>query len=85
MDPNLVGTGILIVAAVVWVVCAIYAYRITPRNGRSAAVWTVLAVIFGPIALMVLYVLPKRTPISQGDAPRVDPHEALYQVPKKKR
>jgi hypothetical protein len=60
LDPTLVGTGLLIVAAVVWVVCAIYAYQNAPRFGRSAGLWTVLAVIFGPIALMILYVLPKK-------------------------
>lgn len=60
MDPTLVGTGLLVVAAVVWVVCAIYAYQHAPRFGRSRNVWAILAIIFGPIALMVLYVLPKK-------------------------
>jgi hypothetical protein len=60
LEPTLVGTGFLIVAAVVWVVCAIYAYQNAPRFGRSAGLWAVLAVIFGPLALMILYVLPKK-------------------------
>jgi hypothetical protein len=86
LDPTLVGTGLLIVAAVVWVVCAIYAYQNAPRLGRSAGLWAVLAVIFGPIALMILYVLPKKPPLARaGSSDKVDPHEALYQVPKKKR
>jgi hypothetical protein len=60
IDPTLVGTGLFILAAVVWVVCAIYAYQNAPRFGRSAGLWAVLAVIFGPLALMILYVLPKK-------------------------
>lgn len=85
MTPSLLGTGLLIIGIVVWVVCAIYAYRIAPTLGRSRTVWTILAAILGPIALMVLYVLPKKQPV--GDAShskRTDPHEALYEVPKKK-
>ena len=86
MTPSLLGTGLLVVGIVVWVVCAIYAYRNAPKLGRSRAVWTILAVILGPIALMVLYVLPKKQPV--GDAShskRTDPRDALYEVPKKKR
>jgi thiol:disulfide interchange protein len=60
MDTTLVGTGFVVLAAVVWIVCAIYAYQNAPRFGRSARLWAVLAVIFGPIALMILYVLPKK-------------------------
>jgi hypothetical protein len=82
--PTLIGTGFLILAAVVWVVCAIYAYQNAPKFGRSRALWTVLAVIFGPIALMILYVLPKKQPVGHAHSKRTDPHEALYEVPKKK-
>jgi hypothetical protein len=86
MDATLIGTGLLIVAAVVWVVCAIYAYQNAPRFGRSAALWAVLAIIFGPLALMILYVLPKRQPVGQAaSSGRTDPHAARYEVPKKKR
>jgi hypothetical protein len=85
MDPTLIGTGFLIVAAVVWVVCAIYAYQNAPRFGRSAGLWGVLAVIFGPLALMILYVLPKRERAGHaGSSGKTDPHAALYEVPKKK-
>ena len=85
MTPSLLGTGLLIVGTVVWVVCAIYAYRMAPTFGRSRAAWTIMAAILGPIALMVLYVLPKKQPV--GDAAhskRTDPYDALYEVPKKK-
>ena len=85
MTPTLLGTGLLAVAIVVWVVCAIYAYRMAPTFGRSRAVWTILAAILGPIALMVLYVLPKKQPVgSAAHSKRTDPYEALYEVPKKK-
>ena len=87
MDPTLVGTGFLVLAAVVWVVCAIYAYQNAPKFGRSAALWAFLAIIFGPLALMVLYVLPKKASVhggGSGHAKHADPHDALYEVPKKK-
>jgi hypothetical protein len=85
MDPTLIGTGLFILAAVVWVVCAIYAYQNAPRFGRSAGLWAVLAVIFGPLALMILYVLPKRQPVGHsGSSAKSDAQAALYEVPKKK-
>jgi hypothetical protein len=61
MDPQttLVGTGFLVLAAVVWVVCAVYAYQNAPKFGRSAGLWTFLCILFGPIALMIMYMLPK--------------------------
>ena len=86
MDVSLVGTGFVVLAAVVWIVCAIYAYQNAPKFGRSAGLWAFLAIIFGPLALMVLYVLPKNAPAHAGasHAKHVDPHDALYEVPKKK-
>ena len=85
MDPTLIGTGLFILGAVVWVVCAIYAYQNAPRFGRSAGLWAVLALIFGPLALMILYVLPKRERAGHaGSSGKTDPHAALYEVPKKK-
>ena len=81
----LLGSGLFILAIVVWVVCAIYAYQNAPKFGRSAAVWTILAAIFGPIALMALYVLPKKQPVHEAHSKKPDPREALYEVPKKKR
>ena len=58
MEP-IYATDLLILGAVVWVVCAVYAYRGAPKFGRRANVWGALGIVFGPIALMVLYVLPK--------------------------
>lgn len=61
--PLLIGTGLFILGAIVWIVCAIKAHEIAPRRHRSAGLWTVLAVIFGPLALMALVALP---PAPQG-------------------
>ena len=53
----------------------------------AAGLWAFLAIIFGPLALMILYVLPKNEPKhggTSGTAKHTDPHDALYEVPKKK-
>ena len=89
--PTLVGTGFVVLGAVVWVVCAIYAWRIAPTFGRSRGAWTVAAIILGPIALMILYVLPEGHHVSDkgrgarpGHAGSTKDHQAeLYEVPKK--
>jgi hypothetical protein len=84
MDVTLVGTGFVVLAAVVWIVCAVYAYQNAPKLGRSAGLWGFLALIFGPLALMLLFVLPKHEPAAgAAHAKRADPHDALYEVPKK--
>lgn len=88
MDPQttLVGTGFVVLAAVVWIVCAVYAYQNAPKFGRSAAVWTFLCILFGPIALMILYILPKKQPVHAAGSSHAhtNPQAALYEVPKKK-
>jgi hypothetical protein len=84
MDVSLVGTGLIILGAVVWVVCAIYAYQNAPKFGRSAVLWLIITLILGPIGLMILFVLPKHEPpAGHGHSPHTDPHDALYEVPKK--
>ena len=85
MDATLVGTGFVVLAAVVWVVCAVYAYQNAPKFGRNAILWLILTLIFGPLALMLLYVLPKHEPVHAAGATKkkADPHDALYEVPKK--
>jgi hypothetical protein len=83
-QPTLIGTGFVVLAAVVWVVCAVYAYQNAPKFGRNAWLWTILCLIFGPLALMLLYVLPKKEPVhAAGAKKKADPHDALYEVPKK--
>jgi hypothetical protein len=84
MTPNLIGTGLLILAAVVWVVCAVYAYRSAPGFGRGAWTWGILGIILGPIALMALYVLPKHEPKPGHGRSREDPRADLYERPRKR-
>jgi hypothetical protein len=83
MDP-LLGTGLFILAAVVWVVCAVYAYRMAPTFGRSAVTWGVLTIIFGPLGLFALYLLPKKAGKAGHGQQREDPHAALYERPRKR-
>ena len=88
MDPQttLVGTGFVVLAGVVWIVCAVYAYQNAPKFGRSAALWTFLCILFGPIAVMIMSIPPKHEPVhaaGSGHA-HTDPQAALYEVPKKK-
>ena len=83
MDP-LLGTGLFVLGAVVWVVCAIYAYRTAPSFGRSAVTWAILGIILGPIALMLLYVLPKHAPEAGHGRHTADPRAELYERPKKR-
>ena len=86
MSPTLVGTGFLIVAGVVWILCAYLAYQTAPRFGRRAATWGVLGIILGPIALFALYVLPKgHVEGKSGSSKKKDEYAARYEVPKKKR
>jgi len=83
MDPLLLGTGLFIVGAVVWIVCAVYAYRAAPTFGRSAVTWGILTIIFGPFALFALYLLPKNA-AKAGHGQRDDPQAALYERPRKR-
>ena len=83
MDPFLLGTGLFILGAVVWVVCAIYAYRLAPTYGRGAWPWAIAAIIFGPFALFALVLLPKRSAKPGHGDKRDDPQAALYERPRK--
>jgi uncharacterized membrane protein YgcG len=97
MEPVYFG-GALILGAVVWVVCAIYAYQGARKFGRRPAVWGALGIVFGPIALMILYILPKQhgsgSGGSGGSSGSGSSHESssshkktqaeLYEVPKHK-
>lgn len=78
----LIGTGLFLLAAVVWIFCAYLAYQTAPKRGRRAGTWAILAIVFGPLALFALYVMAPK-PGAPGTG-RPDPREALYQVPKKK-
>ena len=85
--PTLVGTGFVVLGAVVWIVCAVYAYQNAPRLGRNPWLWTIICILFGPLRLMVLFVLPKRehaTGSAHHSQAKKTEQEALYEVPKKK-
>ena len=84
MDSFLIGTGLFILAAVVWVVCAVYAYRMAPTFGRSAVTWGVLTIVFGPFALFALYLLPKKAAKPGQGHSREDEQAALYERPRKR-
>ena len=87
MDTTLVGTGFLVLGAVVWIVCAVYAYQNAPRLGRNAWLWAIICVIFGPLGLMVLFVLPRHEPAAgsaHAKQTKKSEQEALYEIPKKK-
>jgi drug/metabolite transporter (DMT)-like permease len=84
MDPFFYGAGLVIVGAVVWVVCAIYAYRGAPARRRNPVTWAILGVIFGPFALFALYLLPKGKHAGGSGDGNKDPRADLYEVPKKK-
>ena len=84
--PTLVGTGFVVLGAVVWIVCAVYAYQNAPRLGRNAWLWTIICLILGPIGLMILFVLPKKQPVAgsgRAKQTKKSEQEALYEVPKK--
>jgi hypothetical protein len=84
--PTLVGTGFVVLGAVVWIVCAVYAYQNAPRLGRSAWLWAIICILLGPIGLMILFILPRKEPLAgSGHDKHADPHDALYEVPKKRR
>jgi hypothetical protein len=81
--------GGFILAAILWVFCAYMAYQTAPKFGRRAGTWAVLGIIFGPIALKILYILPKH-PVAAGHGSSTAEHAAhkdrqaeLYEVPKK--
>ena len=77
--------GGLILGAVVWIVCAVYAYQNAPRLGRNAWLWAIICIVLGPIGLMILFVLPNKTPIAGSGhaAAKKSEQESLYEVPKK--
>jgi hypothetical protein len=84
---TLIGTGFVVLGAVVWVVCAVYAYQNAPKFGRNAWLWAIICIIFGPIGLMILYVLPHNQPahVAGHSKKKSDAQDALYEVPKKHR
>ena len=83
MDLFLIGTGLVILGALVCIVCAIYAYRLAPSYGRGAWPWAIAAIIFGPFALFALVLLPKRPAKPGHGQQHEDAQAALYERPRK--
>jgi hypothetical protein len=73
-QPTLIGTGFFILAAVVWVLCAYYCYQVAPKFHRNPVTWGILGIIIGPIALMLLYILPKGHKVSDKGRGAVPGH-----------
>jgi hypothetical protein len=62
MDTGfVVGTGLVGLGLVVWLVCAYECYAQASTRHRRAGVWGVLGIVFGPFALFALFLLPKGT------------------------
>ena len=57
--PLYAGTGILILGAAVWIICAIACYQRAPSKGRRPLVWGVLGIFTGPFALAALVLMPR--------------------------
>ena len=91
--PTLVGTGFVVLGGFIWLLCAYYCYQVAPKFHRNALTWGILGVIFGPIALMILYVLPKGHKVSDKGSGAVPgtpgakhtTQSDLYEVPNKKK
>jgi uncharacterized membrane protein YoaK (UPF0700 family) len=49
---------------IVWVVCIVGTYLIAKSKGRSAVLWTIFAVFFTWIVLLIVALLPARRPAS---------------------
>ena len=85
--PTLVGTGFVVLGGFVWILCAYYCYQMRPQVPPAAPRnWAILCIIFGPIALMILYVLPKGNVVTdkgrgaEPGKPGTAPHQAKHQT-----
>ena len=87
--PTLIGTGFVILGLFLWIFCAVYAYQHAPDFGRRPITWGILGIIFGPLALMAMYVLPKHEgaahsgSTSSSASHKKDQYAENYEVPKK--
>ena len=53
------AVSLFILGGVVWVVCAIMCYYGAAQRGRTPLTWGILGIVFGPIALFALYLMPR--------------------------
>ena len=56
-----IGFPELVIGAVMWVGFVVLTAWLAAKKGYSPAVWTVLAIFFTWIALIVMLVLPRRS------------------------
>jgi hypothetical protein len=54
---------------VIWVGCAFACRKIAESKGRGAGAWTVVGLLFGIPALIVIALLPTRMPSTVRNAP----------------
>jgi hypothetical protein len=90
--------GALILGAVIWFLCAYLAYQTAGQRQRRPLTWGILGIVFGPIALAAVYLMPKGNLVPATGAAAATPGTAhdlaahgqtksqadLYEVPKHK-
>ena len=87
--------GALILGAFVWFFCAYLCYIGARQRGRTPLNWGIIGIVFGPIALFALYLMPHGHSASGGSSGGAG-HKAqqghqsqsqadLYEVPKHKK
>jgi hypothetical protein len=86
MDPTTIalGTGFVGLGLFIWFFCAYIAYQRAPDRGRRAGTWGALGIIFGPFALMALFVMAPKPHAHQAGKQHRDQRADLYEVPRKK-
>ena len=52
----------LLIGLVLWIVPVVFTAWLAAKKGYSPAVWTILAILLTWIALLIVLVLPRRTP-----------------------
>jgi cytochrome bd-type quinol oxidase subunit 2 len=55
------GSGVILaglIAVVVWLLCAWFCWQQAQERGRRPWLWGVLGILFGPIALAAILLLP---------------------------
>ncbi len=57
----MIGWPELLIGLVLWIVPVVLAAWISARKGYHPAVWTILAIFFTYVILIVVLVLPSRT------------------------
>ena len=85
--PTLVGTGFVVLGAVLWIVCAVYAYQNAPRLGRNAWVWAIICTHLRPARaddpVRAAEEGARRRRRADQQAKKKSEQDALYEVPKK--